>query len=378
MQFDFSDDHASVRGLAGQIFATRTDTTALAAVERAGGFDDDLWRSLAGSDLLGIAVPEDAGGAGMGMLGLVALLEQQGRRVVPVPLWSTVTTASLPLAEFGSDAQKNAWLPGQLDGTRIVTGAFGADGVSPPVRADPADAADGGGWTLSGDLGAVPAALQAAAILVPFTTPGGDRAVGIVRTDARGLTRTPVDVTDHGAHAEVRLASVPVAGDDVLPADGALIAAWSVRRARVALAALASGVCAEALRHTAEYVSQRVQFGRPLSTNQAVAVRAADTHLDAECIRLTTLRAAWLMDSGREEEAEAAALVAKWWASRGGLRAVHATQHLHGGIGADVDFPIHRYFLWGRQIAFSLGSADAIGAELGAELEKVPMIGAPA
>lgn len=375
MQFDFSEDHASIRELARQIFATRTDTTALAAVEKAGGFDEDLWRSLAGSDLLGIAVPESAGGAGMGMLGLAALLEQQGRRVASVPLWATVTTASLPLAEFGSAAQKREWLEHQLDGTRIVTGAFDIGAGSRSVHAV---RTHDGGWSLSGELGAVPAAQQAAAVLVPFTTPGGDRAVGIVRTDASGVTRTPVAVTDHSAHADVRLAAVPVAADDVLPADGARIVAWSVRRARVALAALAIGVCSEALAQTAAYLSQRVQFGRPLSTNQAVAVRAADTHLDAEAIRLTTLRAAWLLDSGREEEAEAAALVAKWWAARGGLRAVHATQHLHGGIGADVDFPVHRYFLWGRQIAFTLGSAAAVGAELGAELEKVPMIGASA
>ena len=81
------------------------------------------------------------------------------------------------------------------------------------------------------------------------------------------------------------------------------------------------------------------------------------------------------MDTGKDEESEAAALVAKWWASRGGLRVVHATQHLHGGMGADIDYPIHRYFLWGRQIAFTLGSAAAIGAALGDQLEKGASIG---
>jgi len=144
------------------------------------------------------------------------------------------------------------------------------------------------------------------------------------------------------------------------------------------LSALVFGVCQEAVAITAAYTSQRLQFGRPLSTNQAVALRAADAHLDAERIRLTTLKAAWHHDRGEEEEARAASLVAKWWASTGGLRAVHATQHLHGGIGADVDYPIHRYFLWGRQLAFSLGSAGAIEAELGDLLSGVTPIGAPA
>lgn len=138
------------------------------------------------------------------------------------------------------------------------------------------------------------------------------------------------------------------------------------------------GVCGQALKTTAEYTSQRIQFDRPLSTNQAVAVRAADAYLDTEAIRLTTRRAAWLLDAGREQEAESAVLVATWWASRGGLRVVHATQHLHGGIGADVDYPIHRYFLWGRQLCFTLGGADATAAELGDVLGSAPRIGAPA
>jgi alkylation response protein AidB-like acyl-CoA dehydrogenase len=195
--------------------------------------------------------------------------------------------------------------------------------------------------------------------------------------DRPGITVTPVQVTNWESTGAVRFDAARVDSADLLDGDGAEIVAWTRRRARVALASLALGLCEEALATTAAYTSQRIQFGRPLSTNQAVAVRAADAHLDTESIRLTVLRAAWLMDLGREDEAERAALVAKWWASRGGLRVVHATQHLHGGIGADVDYPIHRYFLWGRQIAFSLGSADAVASELGDALEAGAAIGAP-
>lgn len=375
MRFDFSDDHASIADLAEQIFSTRTDTAKLQAAERNGGFDAELWKSLAASDLLTIAVPESAGGAGMGMLGLIALLEQQGRRVSAVPLWSTVACAALPLAEFGTDAQQQMWLPGLLDGSQIVTGAFEVgDGHDLVVHAEEHSE----GWTLTGEIALVPAAQQAAAILTPIRLPDGKSAVVIVRTEAAGVTRAPVDVTSHESHSAVKLARVSVSAGDFLHGDGSHIISWTVRRARVALAALSVGVCSEALAMTARYVSERVQFGRPISTNQAVAVRAADAHLDAESIRLTTLRAAWLMDLGREDEAELAALVAKWWASRGGLRVVHATQHLHGGIGADVDYPIHRYFIWGRQIAFTLGSAEAINAQLGDVLEKGAAIGAPA
>lgn len=374
MEFEFNEDLAAVRGLADQIFSAQSEMRHLRTVEESGGHDAKLWKTLADSDLLGIALPEDVGGAGLGMIGLMAVLEQQGRRVASVPLWSVVAGAALPLANFGSPEQVKMWLPGLIDGSDIVTGAFETGyGDDIPVRAE----ADGDGWSLRGEIAAVPAADVATALLVPVRLPDGGTAVVLVRTDADGLTRTPLSVTSYESSAAVSFDGVAVSADDVLPGDGAEILAWTVRRARVALASVSIGVCSEALAMTAAYTSERVQFGRPLSTNQAVAVRAADAHLDTESIRLTTQRAAWLMDLGKEDEAAPAALVAKWWASKGGLRAVHATQHLHGGMGADIDYPIHRYFLWGRQIAFSLGSAGAIGAELGDELEKGASIGSP-
>lgn len=374
MEFEFNDELSDVRGLADQIFSAQSDVTHLRTVEQSGGHDAKLWKSLADSDLLGIALPEEAGGAGLGMLGLMAVLEQQGRRVASVPLWSSIAGAALPIAEFGSPEQISAWLPGLIDGSHIVTCALETGfGYDVPVRAE----ADGEGWRLHGEIASVPAADVAAALLAPVRLPDGGVAVVLVRTDADGLARTPLSVTSYESSATVSFDGVSVAAGDVLPGDGAQILAWTVRRARVALASIAIGVCSEALAQTAAYTSQRVQFGRPLSTNQAVAVRAADAYLDTESIRLTTQRAAWLMDLGKEDEAEAAALVAKYWASKGGLRAVHATQHLHGGMGADISYPIHRYFLWGRQIAFSLGSAGAIGTELGDALEKGASIGSP-
>lgn len=374
MEFEFTDSLKTVSGLAGQIFTSRADAGRLAEIERERGFDADTWRTLGDSDLIGIALPESVGGAGLGMLGLLAVLEQQGRSLVPVPLWPVIATAALPLVEFGTREQIEEWLPGILDGSRLVVGAFDTGaGRAPRVRAE----ARVGGWSLTGQVVATPYAGDAAALVVPVQLPDGDDAVVLVRTDADGLDRTALSVTNHESSATVDLSDVAVSRDDVLLGDGARISEWVLRRARVALAALSIGVCSEAMVRTAAYTSQREQFGRPLSTNQAVAVRAADAHLDAESIRLTTMRAAWLMDRGDEDESEAAALVAKWWASRGGLRVVHATQHLHGGMGADVDYPIHRYFLWGRQIAFTLGSAAAVGAALGDVLAEGASIGSP-
>ncbi|MET7896525.1 acyl-CoA dehydrogenase family protein [Streptomyces mirabilis] len=367
MDFTLGAELAEVTALAARIFTDRAQPSLVRRAEEAGGFDAELWRTLGEADLIGLALPQDAGGSGLGMLGLVAVLEQQGRRVAPVPMWSTVTQGALPLAEFGSATQKKRWLPGVVDGRFVITGSFDPDALTAE--------SDGDDLVVTGELAAVPAGPVARACVVPVTTGDGMR-VAVVPTDRSGLGVTPLTVTSRESFARLVFDGVRLTGSDLLPADGGTVIDRVRTRARIALAALATGVCQEAVAITAEYTSQRRQFGRPLSTNQAVALRAADAHLDTERIRLTACKAAWHADRGEEDQARAASLVAKWWASTGGLRAVHATQHLHGGIGADVDYPIHRYFLWGRQIAFTLGSAGAVEAELGGLLDSVTPIGA--
>lgn len=375
MSFTLPEDHAALAALAEEIFADQASTERVVEVERAeGGFDRRLWKLLADSGLLAACLPESTGGGGMGVLGLVTIAEQQGRRVAPVPFWSVVAAAAWPIAEFGSATLKERLLDRILSGDALVVGAF--DGVAGEVGVTGVRDADA--VVVEGTAVGVPVAAEAEAVVVPVRLADGTTNVVVVATGASGVTVTPVAATGQGSAATVRFQGVRVSNEDVLDGGDVDVAAWTLQRARLALCGVQLGTCAEALTTTAAYVSQREQFGRPISTNQAVAVRAADAHLDTEAIRLTTLRAAWLLDSGRDQEAESAVLVAKFWASRGGLRVVHATQHLHGGIGADIDYPIHRYFLWGRQAAFSLGGSDQLAAELGAVLESAPPIGAPA
>ena len=127
-------------------------------------------------------------------------------------------------------------------------------------------------------------------------------------------------------------------------------------RARIGLCAIQLGVTEEAIRRAAAYLNERHQFGRPLSSFQGTMLRAADAYIDTEAIRVTLWQAAWRIDTGRPA-AEAVA-VANWWASEAGQRVVHATQHLHGGMGADIEYPIHRYFLWGKQIELMLAGPE--------------------
>jgi alkylation response protein AidB-like acyl-CoA dehydrogenase len=130
-------------------------------------------------------------------------------------------------------------------------------------------------------------------------------------------------------------------------------------------------VCEQALALTARYVSEREQFGSKLGTFQAVAQRIADAYIDTEAIRLTAMQATWRLAEGLSAANELA--VAKFWAADGAQRVVHAAQHLHGGIGVDTDYPVHRYFRWAKQLELTLGGATQSLLRLGANLATEPV-----
>ena len=330
--------------------------------------DRDLWRALAEADLLGLAVPEPDGGAGYGLMELCLLLEAQGNAVAPVPLWSTLVLGALPLARFGSETQRARWLPGVVAGdvllTAALTGSVTSPTSTPPVRAT----ASGEGWVLEGTELAVPQAHLADRIVVPARTEDGGVLLALVDPQAPGVTLERAATTNREIHPHVHLADLAAAAGDVLvgPELGRAALDFVLVAATIALCALQVGVCEAALTKTAAYLNTRQQFGRPLSTFQGTMLRAADAAIDIEAMRVTWQNAAWRFDTGRD--AADAARVAKWQASERGQRTVHATQHLHGGMGADISYPIHRYFLWGKQIELMLGGPSAQLARLGADI----------
>jgi alkylation response protein AidB-like acyl-CoA dehydrogenase len=143
---------------------------------------------------------------------------------------------------------------------------------------------------------------------------------------------------------------------------------WLHERALVASAVLQAGVSERALRMTADYVRERVQFGVPIGSFQAVQHRCADGFIDLEALRWSAWRAAWRLAEGLPAAREAA--VAKFWAADAGSRIANAALHLHGGLGADVDYPIHRYFLRSKALELCLGGAAPQLAWLGSELAR--------
>jgi alkylation response protein AidB-like acyl-CoA dehydrogenase len=235
---------------------------------------------------------------------------------------------------------------------------------------------------LSGTVHGVPQAHVAERILVPAASRRAGATDGVivalVDPTGPGVRLERAVTTDRQVHPSVELDGVRVDDAEVLggPDDGADILAWMLDRARTGLCALQLGVTEEAVRRAAAYLNERQQFGRPLSTFQGTMLRAADAYIDTEAIRVTTWQAAWRIDQDLPASEEVA--VAHWWASEAGQRVVHATQHLHGGLGADIEYPIHRYFLWGKQIELMLQGPSAELARLGSMVAASARAGAGA
>ncbi|MGH3177480.1 MAG: acyl-CoA dehydrogenase family protein, partial [Streptosporangiaceae bacterium] len=148
---------------------------------------------------------------------------------------------------------------------------------------------------------------------------------------------------------------------------GAGVADWLVARATVGLFAMQDGVIERALELTAEYAKSRMAFGRPIGSFQAVTQRLADAFVDVEAVRLTMWQAAWLLASGAAG-ADVAVATAKFWAAEAGHRVAHTAVHVHGGMGIDVTYPVHRYFVAAKRNEFTLGGATVQLRRIGGAL----------
>lgn len=368
MNFDLSEEQQVVADLAEQIFAGQSTVERVKATERSGGFDRELWQQLATSGIQALCVPEDHGGSGFGPVELSLALVAQGRHVALVPLWAT-GVAALAIADFGTAEQRRV-LDSIADGRTIVTvglAEFGANDVlRPSVRAT----IEGSQVRVVGTKPAVPFAEQADLALVSVTVDGTSPAIALVPLSTPGVVRTAVTTTNNEPHAHLdldctlpRTALLGHSADGAETPDGREVVRSVFEHSVVALAAIQVGVAEGALGLTASHLSTRRQFGKPLAAFQATTQRAADGYITTEAMRVTALNAAWRLAEGFDARRDVA--VAAYWASEGAPQVVTAAQHLHGGIGADVDYPVHRYFLWGIQLANLLGSASSHLARLG-------------
>ena len=387
MDFSLTEDQQAAEDLAATIFGDLSTHERLKEIEATEErFDERLWSQLAGAGLLGLSLPELYGGAGRGFIESCVLAESCGRFAAAVPLVETLVLGAAPIAEFGSETLRQRWLPGVVAGDIVLSAALeepGGDPFEPTTTANH----DGSGWRLSGTKTCVPAGMLARAFVVPARSE--DRAVElfVVASDADGVSRTRQVPTSGRPEALLELDGVVVDADGRLSEPGRLSGTvgggdqvgrakllWLLERAQAAMCIQEGGACKAAVDLTARYTSERRQFGKPIAEFQAVGQRAADAYVDAEAVRLTAWQAAWRLDAGLPASAQVA--VAKFWGDDGAQRVVLACQHLHGGVGVDRDYPLHRYFLLVKQLALALGGTQAslvrLGGILAGEAEQAP------
>lgn len=374
MDFIPTPGQVDAGALAKQILGDRCTPERLAKVEKDGDrFDRDLWRELGSAGLVGLALPEEYGGAGLGLLELVTILEEAGKVVAPVPLGAHVV-AAMALARFGSDDVRGQWLPGAAAAETLLAPAVAEDHAAFPEQpatsatrsGDPSTGSGQRGWVLTGSKTAVPAGTEAALLLVPASTDEG-AAVFLVQPSDEGVTVSPQLLSGGERVGRVELDGVALTDDRRL--GGSEAVTWLAQHLAVALAAEQTGVCEGALRLTAEYARTREQFGRPIGTFQAVSQRLADGYIDVQGLRLTVLQAAWRLAEGLPSEVEVA--TAKLWAADTGHKLAHTTVHVHGGVGIDLDGAAHRYFTSAKRLELALGGttlqARAVGRVLASE-----------
>jgi len=371
MDFTLNEAERELADLTRKILNGRLTPERMRAVEAGDGFDRALWADLAGAGILSAALPEALEGAGLGLLAQCCVLTELGRAVAPVPYLASIVLGAGALARFGTPQQQKRWAAPAGRGEVILTAALaeedGDDPRAPSVSAELVKGeGEAGGWRLSGVKTTVFAASQAGLILVPAATPP-DVTVFLVDPAGDGVTVQSQRITG-GTAGRVVLDGVLVPAGRVLgsPGAGRAITGWLVAHATVALCARQLGVVERALEMTAEYARNRVQFGKPIGAFQAVSQRLADGYVDVEAVRLTMWQAAWQLAAG--QPSETAIATAKFWAADAGHRVAHTAVHVHGGVGIDLDYPLHRYFLAAKQNEFVLGGATAQLRRIGAAL----------
>ena len=369
MDFTLTPEQDEAAELAAKILGDRATNERMKAVEADGDrFDADLWAELGEAGLLGLALPEEYGGAGLGLIELTRVLVEIGRRVAPVPL-TAHGPASRLVAELGTDGQKHRWLPRAATGASILTAAVAEERAFAPERPTTVAAVDGDGFRLTGSKAIVPVGTRADLFLVPAETPAGV-GVFLVEPADDGVTLTAQRFSDGDAVARLDLDGVRVGTDRVLGDAGGTAADRLRLLLLLAASAQQLGVTEGALELTSTYAKTREQFGRPIGTFQAVSQRLADGYIDVLGQRLTLWQAAWRLDEGLP--AEQAVAIAKLWAADAGHRLAHTTVHVHGGVGIDLDGEAHRYFTTAKRFEFAYGGATEQALHVGRSLAAEP------
>ena len=327
-------------------------------------FDRELWGKLVDADILSTAAPESLGGGDFGVLEEIAVLVGLGRQLAAVPYLESVVLAAGALARFGSAELQQQWGVPAVSGEKILTVALDGEMGDGPVQA----ANSGGdGYRLSGTRTQIGYGPVADGFLVPAETDSGI-AVFLVAANDPGVSVSALETTGLGSIGHLRLDGVEVDRQRIV--GGEDVVSWIATLDGLGRTAFQLGVLDRGLQLTAEYARTREQFDRPIGSFQAVGQRLADGYIDVKGLRLTLAQAAWRLSADLPADTEVA--TAAFWAADAGHRVAHTIVHIHGGVGIDIDHPVHRYFLAAKQTEFALGGATGQLLKIGRELADTP------
>jgi len=367
MDIGFNEEQELLRDTARKFLDAECDTKFVRRMmETEAAVTPAFWAQLAANGWLGICYPEENGGAGLGLVELVVLMEEVGRAVMPGPYPATVLLGGAAVAEAGSPAQRAAWLPRIAAGEAKLTLAV----TEPNARWDAAGItlgareAAGGGFALNGSKLFVPDAHVADALVVAARTRDGSTmedgvSLFLVPRETPGLSITLLPSVDETRKlCEVRLANVAVPAGALL---GELHQGWAplsrvVDRAAVALSAEMCGAAQRVLDMTVDYAKMRVAFGKPIGTYQGVKHKCADMLVEIENAKSLTYYAAWAVDEG-EPDAAMAVSMAKAAASDAGRKVCASGIQLHGGIGMTWEHDLHLYLKRAKADEVAFGDA---------------------
>lgn len=324
--------------------------------ESASGLDDTLWHGMAELGWCGVHLPEEAGGLGLGLVELVLLQEQLGRRLACVPFLDSAALAATALRELPDSALAQQWLQALASGAKKAALALSAEAVLPKARAWRSDS----GWTLDGAWPQVGSAALADVLLLPAQGEAGESLLLLVPANTAGVEINPLTTLD----ATRRMAAVQCSAVDLpfencigqgAPLDAVL--ARTLQWGAIALAAEQVGVAQQCLDLTLVYASQRVQFDRPIAGFQAVKHRCAQMLVAIEGARSAVYGAACMADTAPDAstllfhaaQARVAATEAAQFCAREAL-------HLHGGVGFTWEFDPHLYLRRAQASSQRLGS----------------------
>ncbi len=367
MDFALEETQRAVAELTAEVLGRIEAGTGQAGAGQAGAgqagtgeaFDRARWKELGQAGLLSVSLPAWLGGDDLGILELAALLTEVGRRAAPVPALATLMLGAQPVVRWGDRDAQHALLAGIAAGETVLTAAVREP--ADPMPDHPATTArlEAGAGVVSGVKVGVPYAAAADWILVPASVASGGTAVVVVDPAGPGTSVLPTPSSAGAPECTLRLNEAPVRYVLGPHADGRADGRAVAGLYRLALAGaccLADGALAAALDLTTRHVRSRCQFGRPLATFQAVAQQVADVYVTARALHLVTLSACWRLAAGRPAGRDLD--IAAYWLAAEAPAALRTCHHLHGGIGMDVSYPLHRYSALVRDLVRFAGGAD--------------------